>query len=67
MATPTIRQLAAYQRRSLRSMQSKLQEMSAAWDGVDQFNLGELDDLAKRCAEIAETLTESAEVEGSQL
>ena len=67
MATPTIRQLAAYQRRSLRAIEKKLQEMSAAWDGVDQFNLGELDDLAKRCAEVNETLTDSAEVEDPHL
>lgn len=44
--TLTERQLAGCQRRSLRKMRARLLEMAEAWDGIDQFNLGELTRVA---------------------
>ncbi|MGE8612772.1 MAG: hypothetical protein ACN6PF_10745 [Achromobacter veterisilvae] len=46
MTTPTPRQLAGSQRRSLRTIRERLLNMAEAWDGVDQFNMSELTDLA---------------------
>lgn len=46
MSTPTDRQLAGNQRRTLKAMRKRLIEMSAEWDGVDQFNMSELEALA---------------------
>lgn len=48
MRGPTKRQLAAGQIRSLRAMRKKLLNMSTHWDGLGQFNLGVLEDLADR-------------------
>lgn len=49
----TDKQLAGYQRRTLRSMRERLLDMASAWDGVDQFNMGELTALADKAEEIA--------------
>lgn len=50
------RQMAAGQVRSLRALRKKLLTLSAAWDGVDQFNMGELERLADQCEEVATAL-----------
>lgn len=49
----TDKQLAGNQRRSLRKMRARLLEMSAEWDGVDQFNLSQLTELADKVEEVA--------------
>lgn len=51
--TITEKQLAGNQRRSLRAMRTRLLAMSQAWDGVDQFNVTELEQLADKCEEVA--------------
>lgn len=54
----TEKQLAGYQRRSLRTMRQRLLNMAADWDGLDQFNMGELENLADRVEEIAISLAD---------
>jgi hypothetical protein len=49
----TAKQIAGNQRRTLRSMRERLQKMADDWDGVDQFNLGQLTDLADKVEEVA--------------
>lgn len=49
----TDKQLAGNQRRSLRKMRARLLEMAAEWDGVDQFNLSQLTELADKVEEVA--------------
>jgi hypothetical protein len=49
----TDKQLAGNQRRTLRKMRARLLEMANEWDGVDQFNLSELTDLADKVEEVA--------------
>jgi len=49
----TNKQLAGAQRRSLRAMREKLLDMAAAWDGMDQYNMGELTDLADHVERVA--------------
>lgn len=46
MATPTKKQIAAGQRRSLKTMRTKLMEMAAAWDEVDQYHLNILEEAS---------------------
>lgn len=46
MANVTPKQLAGRQRRSLRAIRERLLNMAEAWDGVDQFNMSQLTDLA---------------------
>ncbi|RSZ35113.1 MULTISPECIES: hypothetical protein [unclassified Variovorax] len=53
MRAPTNRQLAAGQIRSLRALRKKLLSMAAQWDGLDQFNLSALEELADRCETVA--------------
>lgn len=53
MSTPSKRQLAGAQRRTLRAMRSKLVTMAAQWDGVDQFCLNVLEELADQCEKVA--------------
>ncbi len=60
MATRTNKQLAAGQRRSLEAIRRKLLGMAAEWDGVDQFCMGALTDLADRAQETAGNLIEEA-------
>lgn len=64
MSAPTKRQLAAAQVRSLRSIRKKLLDMSAQWDGIDQFNLSQLEDLADRCENVAVELVDDSTPEG---
>ena len=47
------KQLAGHQRRSLRAMREKLLRMANEWDGVDQFNMAQLTDLADQVARVA--------------
>lgn len=49
----TEKQLAGNQRRRLRTMRRQLLEMSAQWDGIDQFNMGQLEDLANQVESVA--------------
>ncbi|MGB3067052.1 MAG: hypothetical protein WBC18_00815 [Ottowia sp.] len=53
MANFTPKQLAGSQRRSLRAIREKLLNMAEAWDGVDQFNMGELTDLADHIEQVS--------------
>ncbi len=52
----TPKQLAGAQRRSLRSIQKKIEAMSAEWADVDEFNSAELHRLATQCEEVAKGL-----------
>jgi hypothetical protein len=47
------KQLAGNQRRTLRAMRAKLLRMAEEWDGVDQFNLSQLTDLADKVEGVA--------------
>lgn len=49
----TDRQLAGHQRRTLRAMRKRLLTMAGEWDGVDQFNLSQLTELADKIEEVA--------------
>lgn len=49
----TNKQLAGNQRRSLRTLRARLMDMSAQWDGLDQYNMSALAELADRCELIA--------------
>lgn len=61
MTVRSERQQAAGQVRSLRAIRKKLLTMSAAWDGIDQFNLGELERLADECENVAAGLVPDSE------
>ena len=63
MASLTPRQLAGRQRRSLRAIRERLLNMAEAWDGLDQFNMGELTDLADRIEQVFGQLT-TDDIEG---
>lgn len=56
MSGRTQKQIAAGQRRSLLAMANKLQEMAYAWDGIDEFNIGELEDLMHQVNSVAEKM-----------
>ncbi|MFY2599410.1 hypothetical protein ACOTHJ_33145 [Achromobacter xylosoxidans] len=60
MASPTSKQLAGRQRRSLRTIRERLLSMAEAWDGVDQFNLGELADLADHAERVSAQMVADA-------
>lgn len=47
------KQLAGNQRRTLRAMRERLLKMASEWDGVDQFNMGQLTDLADQVEKVA--------------
>ena len=51
--TLTHKQLAGNQRRTLRKMRERLLEMAEAWDGVDQYNMSELTDVADQVESVA--------------
>lgn len=53
MSARTEKQLAGDQRRTLRSMRKRLLAMAQAWDGIDQFNMSELEALADKAEEVA--------------
>jgi hypothetical protein len=52
----TPKQLAGAQRRSLKSIQKKIEAMAAEWADVDEFNSAELHRLANQCEEVAKGL-----------
>ncbi|MET3461247.1 hypothetical protein [Variovorax atrisoli] len=66
MTAPTKRQLAAAQVRSLRALRKKLLSMAAQWDGVDQFNLSTLEELADRCETVATDMLDDSSSEDSR-
>jgi hypothetical protein len=47
------KQLAGNQRRTLRALRVKLLGMAEAWDGVDQFNMTQLIELADQAERVA--------------
>lgn len=53
MSATSHRQLAGHQRRTLRSIRGRLLAMSSVWDGVDQYNMNGLADLADKVEEVA--------------
>lgn len=61
MAAPTIKQIAAGQRRSLDAMRAKLLDMSAAWEDVDQYHLSILEEAADKLLDIRTELLGSDE------
>jgi hypothetical protein len=65
MATRTARQMAGAQKRTLKAMQAKLFDMSADWDEVDQFLMGELNDLREKIGQIMEAMSEVSESAGA--
>lgn len=52
----TERQLAGHQRRTLRKLREQLLRMADAWDGVDQFNMTQLTELADQAEQVATEL-----------
>ena len=50
------KQLAGNQRRSLRVIKERLLAMADQWDGRDQFNAGELTDLADKVGSVSDGL-----------
>lgn len=52
----TEKQIAGNQRRSLRTMRERLLNMANEWDGIDEFNVTELTDLADKCNSVARAL-----------
>lgn len=60
----TEKQIAGNQRRSLRKMREQLLAMASAWDGLDQFNMGQLSELADKVESVsAELITDDDVVE----
>lgn len=51
MATP--KQMAAGNRRSLEAIANRLENMSAKWGDIDEFNMSILDELIKKVRETA--------------
>jgi hypothetical protein len=49
----TEKQIAAGQVRSLRAIRRKLLNMAEQWDGVDQFNMTQLEELADQAEKVA--------------
>lgn len=60
--TQTEKQIAGNQRRSLRKMRVQLLSMASAWDGVDQFNMGQLTDLADKVEAVSAELVTDDDV-----
>lgn len=56
MAERTKKQMAAHQRRTLKSIKAKLIDMSCEWDGVDQYSMNSLNELAEKVQETADFL-----------
>jgi hypothetical protein len=59
----TERQIAGNQRRTLRSMRERLLDMAEAWDGVDEFNRTQLEELADRAESVAVDMVVEADGE----
>lgn len=56
MSVPTAKQIAAGQRRSLKSMKKKLIEMSAQWGDIDGYCENTLNELAEKVQEVSDNL-----------
>lgn len=63
MPTPTKKQIAGAQRRSLLAMRNKLINMSAAWDEVDQYYLNIIQEAADKLDNVRAELGEIPEEE----
>lgn len=61
----TARQMAGGHKRTLKTMQAKLLDMSADWDEVDQFVMGELNDLSDKIGQIIEAMGEVSKDAGT--
>lgn len=59
MTTP--KQIAAGQVRSLRTIRKKLLNMASQWEDVDEYNINQLSELAKRAEEVAISLVDDKE------
>jgi hypothetical protein len=59
----TANQIAGNQRRTLRSMRERLLNMADAWDGIDQFNVTQLTELADQVETVSSGMV-SDEVAG---
>ncbi|WP_418648855.1 hypothetical protein ACNQFN_11345 [Thauera butanivorans] len=63
MATPSKRQIAAAQRRTLKTMRAKLLDMAAQWADVDEYCVNILTDAAETLLSAHTDLLENAEAE----
>lgn len=54
-------QIAGNQRRTLRAMRQRLLVMAEAWDGVDQFNVTQLTELADQAESVASLMVDGKE------
>ncbi len=59
----TEKQIAGNQRRSLRKMREQLLAMASAWDGLDQFNMGQLTELADKVESVSGELITDDDLE----
>lgn len=57
MSTPTMKQVAAGQVRSLRAMRAKLLNMADRWEDMDEYNRSRLTELADQTEALAVELT----------
>lgn len=53
----TQKQLIGAQRRSLKTLKTKIEEMANLWADVDEFNLNELLALAQQCESVSKNLS----------
>lgn len=52
MATPTPKQMAAAQRRSLKALEAKLRRMASDWDGLDEYFVTILEEAADKLKDV---------------
>lgn len=52
----TKRQIAGSQRRSLRAIQDKIENLANEWEDVDEYNITILHELAEQCAQVSQKL-----------
>jgi len=53
MSTPTMKQVAAGQVRSLRAMRAKLLDMADRWEDMDEYNRSRLTDMSDQIEALA--------------
>ncbi len=58
MAGRTKKQIAGGQRRTLQAIVTKLRDVAYEWDGVDEFNVGALDDLIQEVETVSGQLSD---------
>lgn len=63
MSTPSNRQIASRQVMRLRTIRKNLLDMADQWDGIDQFNMSQLTDLADQAETVATELIEAKSAE----